>query len=154
MEKETIKKIIDKKEKIWAEVPRIPITQIQLLKKHPIALGAFADVYHCKWGKTAVALKQLRRDPKTSKMDDIKLEAALCFKMRHSNIVTFYGLTKLENNFFGLVLEWADQGNLRENMKDFKTDQNMTDLTNYQKIKISLCICDGLSYMHSNRITH
>jgi serine/threonine protein kinase len=78
-------------------------------------------------------------------MEDIKLEAALCFKMLHSNIVTFFGLTKLENSFFGLVLEWADQGNLRQHIKDLQMDQ---------KIIISLCICEGLSYMHSNQIAH
>jgi serine/threonine protein kinase len=139
------KNIIDPREKILVGVPRILISEIEYLDEHPIAYGSFADVYHCKWGNTTVALKQLRRDPKTSKMEDIKLEAALSFKMRHSNIVTFFGLTKLENKFFGLVLEWADQGNLRQNMKDLKIDQ---------KIKISLCICDGLSYMHSKQIAH
>jgi serine/threonine protein kinase len=139
------KNIIDPRENILVGVPRILISEIEYLVEHPIAYGAFADVYHCKWGNTVVALKQLRRDPKTSKMEDIKLEAALCFKMRHSNIVTFFGLTKLENNFYGLVLEWADQGNLRQNMKDLQMNQ---------KTKISLCICEGLSYMHSNQIAH
>ena len=139
------KNAIDPREKILVGVPRIPIREIEYLDEHPIAYGSFADVYHCKWGNTVVALKQLRRDPKTSKMEDIKLEAALCFKMRHSNIVTFFGLTKLENNFYGLVLEWADQGNLRQNMKDLQMNQ---------KTKISLCICEGLSYMHSNQIAH
>ncbi len=145
MEKETFQKVIAQREKILAEVPKIPINNIKLLNKHPVAYGSFADVYHCKWGNTVVAMKQLRRDPKTTKMFDIKLEAAFCFTMRHNNIVTFYGLTKLENNFFGLVLEWADQGNLRQNMKDLKMGQ---------KIEISLCICEGLSYMHSNKIAH
>jgi tRNA A-37 threonylcarbamoyl transferase component Bud32 len=145
MDKETIQRVIEKREKIMVGVARIPIEELEFLNKHAVAYGSFADVYHCKWRNTVVALKQLRRDPKTHKMEDIKLEAALCFQMRHDNIVTFYGLTKLENNFFGLVLEWADQGTLRQNMKDLKTDQ---------KIKISLCICEGLSYMHSNRIAH
>jgi serine/threonine protein kinase len=138
-------KKIDQREKISVGVTRIPVSQIKFVDKHPVALGSFADVYHCTWGKRAVALKQLRRDPKTNKMDDIKLEAALCFQMRHDNIVTFFGLTKMENNFYGLVLEWADQGNLRENMKQIRMDQ---------KIKISLGICDGLSYMHSRQIVH
>jgi serine/threonine protein kinase len=145
MESKTIQNVINQREKILAEFTRIPIKDIEFMNEHPVAYGAFADVYHCKWGNTNVALKLLRRDPKTCKLDDIKLEAALCFKMRHNNIVTFYGLTKLENNFFGLVLEWADQGNLRQNLKDL----NMV-----QKIKIALCICEGLSYMHSNRIAH
>jgi serine/threonine protein kinase len=142
---ETFHTVADQKEKIMVGVPRIPIEEIEFVNEEPVALGSFADVYHCKWGKTAVALKLLRRDPKTSKMDDIKLEAALCFQMRHDNIVTFFGLTQLKNGFFGLVLEWANKGNLR---------QNMRGITQSQKIKISLCICDGLSYMHSNQIAH
>jgi hypothetical protein len=145
LEKENIQKVIAKREKILAEVPIIQIDEFKFLKKHPVAYGSFADVYHCKWGNTVVALKYIRRNPKTNKMDDIKLEAALCFKMRHGNIVTFFGLTKLEKNFFGLVLEWADQGDLQQNMKDLQMDQ---------KIKISLCICEGLSYMHSIQIAH
>ncbi len=145
MEKENIQKVIAHREKILAEVPRIPISEIKFIQEHPVAYGSFADVYYCRWRNTAVALKHLRRDPKTSKTEDVKLEAALCFKMRHGNIVTLFGLTKLKNDFVGLVLEWADQGNLRQNMKNLKMDE---------KIKISLCICEGLSYMHSNRIAH
>jgi hypothetical protein len=144
MEKETIRKIAKQKAKILAEIPVIPICDIEYLNEDPAAYGSSADVYHCKWRNITIALKKLRRtDP--SKIDDIKLEAAFCFKMHHNNIVSFFGWTKLENDFFGLVLEWADQGTLRQNMKDLKTDQ---------KIKISLCICEGLSYMHSNRIAH
>jgi serine/threonine protein kinase len=94
---------------------------------------------------THVALKQLRIKPKASKLDDIKLEAALCFKMKHPNIVAMFGLTKLENSYMGLVMEWADQGSLSDSMEDMNLEE---------KIKVSLCICEGLAYMHSNRIAH
>jgi serine/threonine protein kinase len=141
MDKETIQKIIDIREKILDEVLKIPIKELEFLKDRPVAYGFFADVYECKWENKNVALKHLR----TNKNNDFKLEAAFCSKLEHINIVTFYGLTKLENNFVGIVLEWADQGNLQENMKD---------LTGTQKIKISQCICNGLSYMHSNKIAH
>jgi serine/threonine protein kinase len=92
-----------------------------------------------------VALKQLRIKPKANKMDDIQLEAALCFRMRHPNIVALFGMTKLENNYIGLVMEWADLGSLSDNMED---------MNEVEKIKVSLCICEGLAYMHSNRIAH
>jgi hypothetical protein len=42
-------------------------------------------------------------------------------------------------------MEWADEGSLRENMKKMNPEK---------KIKVSLCICEGLDYMHSIRIAH
>jgi serine/threonine protein kinase len=111
----------------------------------PIATGAYADVYHCTWNATHVALKQLRIKPKAIHLDDIKLEAALCYRMRHPNIVALFGQTKLENNYMGLVMEWADQGSLSDSMEF---------MNKVEKIKVSLCISEGLAYMHSNRIAH
>jgi serine/threonine/tyrosine protein kinase RAD53 len=55
------------------------------------------------------------------------------------------GLTKLENNYMGIVMEWADHGSLRE---------NMGKMSAVEKIKVSLCICEGLHYMHSIQIAH
>jgi serine/threonine protein kinase len=123
----------------------IPISEIERLSTLPVATGSYADVFQCKWNTTHVALKQLRIKPRASKLDDIKLEAALCFKLRHPNIVAMFGLTKLENSYMGLVMEWADQGSLSDNMEDMSTEE---------KIKVTLCICEGLAYMHSNKIAH
>jgi serine/threonine protein kinase len=102
-------------------------------------------VFQCKWNTSTVALKQLRFKANASQMDDIQLEAALCCQMRHPNIVVVFGLTTLENNHLGLVMEWADLGSLRDNMED---------MTKEEKIKVSLCICEGLTYMHSLKIVH
>ncbi len=65
--------------------------------------------------------------------------------MRHPNIVALFGQTKLENNNIGLVMEWADHGSLSDSM------DSMSDT---EKIKVSLCMCEGLIYMHSNKIAH
>ncbi len=126
-------------------IPMILISDLERLSTHPVATGSYADVFQCKWNASHVALKQLRIKPKASKLDDIKLEAALCFKMKHPNIVAMFGLTKLENSYMGLVMEWADQGSLSDSMEDLNTEE---------KINVSLCICEGLTYMHSNRIAH
>jgi serine/threonine protein kinase len=127
------------------EIPIILISDLQRLSLLPVATGSYADVFQCKWNTTHVALKQLRIRPKASQMDDIQVEAALCIRMRHPNIVAFFGQTKLENNYMGLVMEWADHGSLSDNMED---------MTAEEKLKVSLCICEGLAYMHSNRIAH
>jgi serine/threonine protein kinase len=126
-------------------IPMILISDLERLSTVPVATGSYADVFQCKWNASHVALKQLRIKPKASQLDDIKLEAALCYRVRHPNIVQMFGMTKLENNYMGLVMEWADQGSLSDNMEDMKQEE---------KIKVSLCICEGLTYMHSNRIAH
>ena len=66
-------------------------------------------------------------------------------QVNHPNIVNFFGLTKLENDYMGLVMEWADLGSLSDSMED---------MTEEEKIKVSICICEGLAYMHSNKIAH
>ncbi len=123
----------------------IPASDLERISEDPDATGSNADVFQYKWKNTLVALKRPRFKPDTSQMDDIQLEAALCFQMHHPNIVALFGLTQLKNNYMGIVMEWADQGNLKE---------NMTKMNEEEKIKISLCICEGLNYMHSNRIAH
>ncbi len=123
----------------------IPITLLERLSTLPVTQGSFADVFHCTWNATHVALKELRIKSKAPKLDDIKLEAALCFQIKHPNIVAMFGMTKLEYKHMGLVMEWADQGSLRDNMEKMKKED---------KIKVSLCICEGLAYIHSNIIAH
>lgn len=68
------------------------------------------------------------------------MEAGLGFRLRHQNIVQLFGLTKFENDHLGIVMEWADQGTLAE---------NMGEMSDEQRVKASLGICDGLAYLHS-----
>ena len=138
--------IKEERGKLSKAIPMIPIHELERKSTIPAATGSYADIFQCKWNKTnLVALKQLRIVPTTSKMDDLQFEAALCFQMQHPNIVRLFGLTKLENGYLGLVMEWADQGSLSNHMEN---------MSNTEKIKVSLCICEGLAYMHSIQIAH
>ena len=144
--KEKFQKIKDKINQIKAQIPKMLFTELERLTPGvPSAAGSYADIFKCKRNGSFVALKQLRIKPNENETIDIQKEAALCFQVQHKNIVALLGLTKLENNFMGIVMEWADQGNLRENMKEMNKNE---------KIKVSLCVCDGLDYMHSFRIAH
>jgi serine/threonine protein kinase len=142
---EKLQKIKDKIKQIVAEIPELSILEIKRLSLLPTATGSYADIFQCDMKGSFVALKQLRLKPNEKQTFDIQREAALCFQVQHPNIVALFGLTKLENKYMGFVMEWADQGSLRENMKDMNENE---------KIKVSLCICNGLDYMHSNRIAH
>ena len=111
------------------------------------AFGSYADVYHCMWNNSQVALKVLRINPKPDQTKEIKREAGLGLNLRHPSIVQLFGLTQLEDDSLGIVMEWADQKTLRKKMDDHQ-------LSLQQKIETSLSICDGLKYLHSKNIVH
>jgi tRNA A-37 threonylcarbamoyl transferase component Bud32 len=138
-------KVEDNRKQMLTDSQMIPAKDLKRLIEEPIATGSYADIFQYQWKNTLVAIKRPRIKPNPSQMDDIQLEAALCFKMHHPNIVAVFGLTQLTNNYIGIVMEWAKQGNLRENMKKMKKED---------RIKVSLGICEGLDYMHSNKIAH
>ena len=141
---ENFQRIKDKISQILKQIPEISITELDV-PLAPFATGSCADIFKCLWNGSFVALKKLRIKPNENQTFDIQREAALCFQVQHPNIVELFGLTKLENNYMGFVMEWADEGSLRENMEKMNPEE---------KIKVSLCICEGLDYMHSIRIAH
>jgi serine/threonine protein kinase len=137
-------RIEDKRKQLLTDIPTIPVNDFEWLSEDLFATGSCANIFRYKWKNTVVALKKPRINPNPSQMEDIHIEAALCIKIHHPNIVSLFGLTQLENIIF-LVSEWSDLGNLRENMKGMKKEH---------KIKVSLCICEGLNYMHLIGIAH
>jgi serine/threonine protein kinase len=142
---EKYQNIKDKIIQIVTKIPDIPVTEIKRSANFPTATGSYADIFHCQCYGSEVALKQLRIKPNKNQTFEIQRGAALSFQVQHPNIVALFGLTTLENNYTGFVMEWADQGNLRENLGKMNL---------VEKIKVSLCICKGLDYMHSIGIAH
>jgi len=75
----------------------------------------------------------------------LKLETSLAISLFHPNVVKTFGQLQMDNGFHGIVMEWADSGSLRAEMKN---------LSSAQKVRVSLCICDGLEYLHSKKVVH
>jgi serine/threonine protein kinase len=142
---ETFQRVEAGRKQLLTGIQMIPVNDLEKLENNAIGKGLFADIFQYKWTNTLVAIKRPRIKPNRHQMDDIKLEAALFIKIKHSNIVTLFGLTQLKSNYIGLVMEWSDLGNLRENMEKMNKEE---------KIKVSLCICKGLNYMHLIQIAH
>jgi serine/threonine protein kinase len=145
METDVFQKVEANRKQLVNDLQMIPANDLSRIGEDPFATGSYADIFQYKWKNSTVALKRPRIKPNPSQMDDIQLEAALCFKMHHPNIVAVFGLTQLTNNYIGIVMEWADQGSLRDSMEKMSMED---------KIQVSLCICEGLDYMHSIRIAH
>jgi serine/threonine protein kinase len=145
IETEVFQEVEDNRTQLLTGIKMIPANDLERLSEDPIATGSYADIFQYKLKNLFVAVKRPRIKPNINQMDDILIEAAICCKMKHPNIVELFGLTQLKNNYMGIVMEWADQGNLRENMGKMSTAE---------KIEVSLCICKGLDYMHSKTIAH
>ena len=124
-------------------LPKILAEEISYIDQSPVAHGTFSDIYSCKWKTVNVALKKLRYRAKEN--DNLLAEAGIGIKLQHPNIVRLFGLIELENNQLGIVMEWADQGTLRE---------KMTKMSFLKKIQTSLNVLDGIAYLHYNKIAH
>ena len=141
------RKVVEDLEKVWIllkkDLPKILKEEISYIDQNPVAHGTSSDVFSCKWKTVDVALKKLRYKAKEN--DNLLAEAGIGIKLQHPNIVRLFGLIELENNHFGIVMEWADQGTLRD---------EMTKMTFLKKIQSSLNVCEGLAYLHHNKIAH
>ncbi|RIB30438.1 kinase-like domain-containing protein [Gigaspora rosea] len=100
-----------------------------------------------------VALKCLNIDMNSSKetIHNFIYELKLLQKVHcHPNIITFYGITKDRyNGYYNIILEYADEGNLREYLKTNFMRLQWTD-----KFRIAKEIVLGLLFLHDNNIIH
>ena len=127
------------------QVTPINLEDLSGIPEVPTASGSMADVYLCSLRAKKVALKQFRFKPRPEDLERLQFEVAAGFRFNHPNVVSIFGLVSLESKHLGMVEEFADCGSLQEHLKD---------LTEDQKLKISLCLCNGLDYLHSVRLAH
>ncbi|RIB07303.1 kinase-like domain-containing protein, partial [Gigaspora rosea] len=97
-----------------------------------------------------VAIKHLNRN--NGKNDEYKYfvrELKSLKKLDHPNIIHFYGVTKgcIKIRAYCLVLEYANNGNLRNYLQDNKLDWK-------EKKRIATEISLGLLFLHKNEIIH
>ncbi|RIA92866.1 kinase-like domain-containing protein, partial [Glomus cerebriforme] len=118
-----------------------------------IGEGGFGIVNRANWidGGIKVALK----GPLNNSIDDNQKEyflreLKLLRQINHPNINRFLGVTKdLVRNNYIIVLQYANQGNLREYL-----EKNFPSLHWEDKIQMALDITCGLKYLHSRQIIH
>ncbi|KAF0444674.1 kinase-like protein [Gigaspora margarita] len=116
--------------------------------------GAFGKVFKCEWKdcELTVALKCLKVDTSIDEKiikgftDELKLLRRVSC---HPNIVTFYGVTKDDNGNHNMILEYANEGTLREYLKTNFAILQWTD-----KLRIAKEIALGLLFLHDKNIIH
>ncbi|RIB26292.1 hypothetical protein C2G38_2163676 [Gigaspora rosea] len=76
-------------------------------------------------------------------------EGAITKVSYHPNIITFYGVTKDNYENYNMILEYANEGTLREYLKTGFTKLEWTD-----RLYIAKEIAHGLLFLHENNIIH
>ncbi|KAF0520801.1 kinase-like protein [Gigaspora margarita] len=119
-----------------------------------IGIGGFGTVFKCEWKESelTVAFKCLKVNTSLDKkiindfINELKLLRKVCY---HPNIITFYGITKDNHGYYNMVLQYANDGNLREYLK-----ANFPKLLWVDKLRIAKEIVLGLLFLHNNDVIH
>ncbi|GBB96741.1 hypothetical protein RclHR1_02820004 [Rhizophagus clarus] len=134
----------------------------EFINLEKVGEGAFGIVNRADWksGKIKIALKiltnnsainEINNENRKSNMEKFIKELKILRKVGfHPNINQFYGITKdPKSNNYVMVLQYANQGNLREYLKI-----NFKSLQWNDKIRMASEIACGLKYLHSTKIIH
>jgi len=119
--------------------------------------GSFAKVYSATYDGCPVAVKIIATPGQThnikAKMRELLLELSILVRVRHPNVVTFWGTTAHfprgqgeAEPFISLVFELCERGSLEKVL--FESPQK---LSVEKKMDIALQVAYGLSYLHTSR---
>ncbi|KAF0477227.1 kinase-like protein [Gigaspora margarita] len=119
-----------------------------------IGIGGFGRVLKYEWrdSELMVALKCLKVytsiDEKIIKnfINELKLLRRVS---NHTNVISFYGVTKDSNGYYHMILQYASDRTLREYLM-----ANFTKLQWTDKQCIAKEIALGLLFLHDNNIIH
>jgi len=124
----------------------IPFKDAQCLEI--IGKGNFGVVYKGIWNDKVVAIKKLRLNQGQSFLELLQNEVQSLSKMKHDNIITFYGYS-IEENDFHVITEWLAQGSLSGLLQKerYKFSYNII-------LRISTDIAKGMKYVHECNLVH
>ncbi|KAF0426411.1 kinase-like protein [Gigaspora margarita] len=121
-----------------------------------IGIGAFGKVFKYEWKdcELTVALKCFKVDIDLSLDEKIIKDFINVLKLLrrvdcHPNVIKFYGVAKDNNGYYNMVLQYANDGNLREYLK-----ANFNELQWTDKLRIAEEIVHGLLFLHNNNVIH
>ncbi|EFC48713.1 predicted protein [Naegleria gruberi] len=119
----------------------IPVQDIEITKR--IGEGGYGNVYKGLWVNTEVAIKSLKTAEGSFEFEK---EAAILSRLRHPNIVSFYGVCITETSKY-MITEFVKKGSLDKII--YKCKQNIEFLSLKEKINILIGVSNGMNYLHS-----
>jgi len=134
-------------------IPRSQITGFRQLDQ-----GSFGMIYSAAYDGSSVAVKQCSSDGSQikSKMRELLLELSVLVRIRHPNIVTFWGTaadfpqTPAGKPYIGMVFELCSKGSLYKSLHQNSGKR----LAFKEKMKYALEVARGMSYIHAKGIIH
>lgn len=117
-----------------------------------LGVGGSGTVTRGLWlGTTEVAVKILHgadNDCDSEAMNDMYIEMGVLSKLRHPNIVSFFGYSHY-NKSLCLVTEYVAGGDLNKYIYD-----GSVSFPQEKRIAIAKSICAGMVYLHSQNVMH
>ncbi|KAF0448460.1 kinase-like protein [Gigaspora margarita] len=121
----------------------------KFIDKEEIDRGGYGVISKSKM-KTSEGKEKVVAIKKNEKQKIAKNEIIILFTIRdHQNIINFHGIIKTSDECYGIVLQFADEGNLQEYL-----NKNFLRLEWTDKLRIATEITDGLAFIHQKRIIH
>ncbi|CAB4398034.1 unnamed protein product [Rhizophagus irregularis] len=115
--------------------------------KEKINNGSFGKVFRVNWkdSDTVMALKYPFNLTIKEIVNEIKIQREVDY---HSNIIRFYGISKLENKYL-LVMEYADCGSLQSYLKE-----NFNKLEWNDKYQLAFQLANAVECLNNEGIIH
>jgi serine/threonine protein kinase/Ran GTPase-activating protein (RanGAP) involved in mRNA processing and transport len=115
-----------------------------------IGQGGFGEVFKASWQGITVAVKQLHLKTLNQNIKkEFEREAQVMADCRHPNIVQFYGVC-MEPQHNAIIMEHVAKGSLYDVLHNEEEQLPWVPV----RWQIALDIGKGLSYLHSQKITH
>ena len=128
------------------------ILEDDLVLEHELASGGFGSVWKAKWGHIDVAVKILRTtiegDGEGFASDEFNREVSFMQKIRHPNLLTFYGAGVTKDSRAFMVVELMRFGSMRQMLRSSRP------LTCESRVLMALDIARGMSHLHSLECIH
>ncbi|RGB37964.1 kinase-like domain-containing protein [Rhizophagus diaphanus] len=117
----------------------------------PIGNGSFGSVIRANWKNSGnfFALKTFKNNCNTTLkelVNEIRLQKRVDF---HENIIRFYGVTKVDNEKYSLVLEYANNGTLKTYLNEHFNELTWTD-----KYQLAFQLATAVECLHDCNIIH
>ncbi|EFC41083.1 hypothetical protein NAEGRDRAFT_80827 [Naegleria gruberi] len=123
------------------------ITLDKLFIEKKIGEGGSGVVFKGRWDHNTVAIKCLRVDVENYALrDDIEKEASLLCKLRHPNVLMFYGISITPKKHY-LVVEYLEKGSIENLISQCRKGEISLDLIS--KLSLLIDVACGMEYLHS-----
>ncbi|KAJ4487787.1 kinase-like domain-containing protein [Lentinula aciculospora] len=122
--------------------------EVNVIGQHPVAFGAFSDVWMGKWYDTVeskqrvVAIKYLRQvmvqNVREKLVKRLQAELLTWHQLCHRNLATLYGIMQ-NSTSIGMVSAWCDNGTISSYLKKKPAAD---------RLKLVIQIASGVAYLH------